>query len=46
MVADRCVLLPGAHVGRLSTLGSGTLAPRGWELLPGGMVSNSENKTA
>jgi len=38
MVADRCVLHPGVHVGRLATLGSGTLAPRGWKVLPGGMV--------
>lgn len=37
MVADRCVLLPGVRVGRNAVLGSGTLAPKGFEA-PAGSV--------
>ncbi|BDA51313.1 probable peroxisomal-coenzyme A synthetase at N-terminal half [Coccomyxa sp. Obi] len=37
MVADRCVLLPGTRVGRNAVLGSGTLAPKGFDA-PGGSV--------
>lgn len=37
MVADRCVLLPGVHVGRNAVLGSGTLATKGFEA-PAGSV--------
>lgn len=33
MVADRCVLLPGVRVGRNAILGSGTLAPKGFDAL-------------
>ena len=35
MVADRCVLLPGVSVGRNAVLGSGTLAPTGFDFTPG-----------
>ncbi len=37
MVADRCVLLPGTRIGRNAVLGSGTLAPKGFDA-PGGSV--------
>jgi hypothetical protein len=43
MVADRCVLLPGTTVGRRATVGSGTLASRGFSFPPGSTFVGSRN---
>ncbi|KAJ1458219.1 hypothetical protein M885DRAFT_586307 [Pelagophyceae sp. CCMP2097] len=46
MVADRCVLLPGAEVGRNAVLGSGTLAARGSKFAPGSTYVGSRGNAA
>jgi serine acetyltransferase len=43
MVADRCVLLPGTIVGRRATVGSGSLAARGFTFPPGSTYVGSRN---
>ena len=43
MVADRCVLLPGTTVGRRATVGSGSLASRGFSFPPGSTYVGSRN---
>ncbi|KAI8093662.1 uncharacterized protein BX664DRAFT_261054 [Halteromyces radiatus] len=35
MVADRCVLLPGSHIGRKAVLGSGGLLKKHFKISPG-----------